>query len=62
MLGEATGLTGFWVIFAIVVFGGTMGFVGLIIGVPAFAVIYTWIKNWITQIAEKTYAYRNGCL
>ena len=53
VLGEATGLTGFWVIFAIVVFGGTMGFVGLIIGVPAFAVIYTWIKNWITRRLQK---------
>ena len=52
-MGEATGLTGFWVIFAIVVFGGTMGFVGLIIGVPAFAVIYTWIKNWITRRLQK---------
>ena len=53
VLGEATGLTGFWVIFAIVVFGGTLGFVGLIIGVPAFAVIYTWIKNWITRRLQK---------
>ncbi len=35
------------------VFGGTMGFVGLIIGVPAFAVIYTWIKNWITRRMQK---------
>ena len=68
VLGEATGLTGFWVIFAIVVFGGTMGFVGLIIGVPAFAVIYTWIKNWITRRLQKkhmpteTVAYRmQGC-
>ena len=53
VLGEATGLTGFWVIFAIVVFGGTLGFVGLIIGVPAFSVIYTWIKNWITRRLQK---------
>lgn len=53
VLGEATGLTGFWVIFAIVIFGGTLGFIGLIIGVPAFAVIYTWIKNWVTRRLKK---------
>ena len=57
VLGEATGLTGFWVIFAIVVFGGKMGFVGLIIGVPAFAVIYTWIKNWITRRLQKKHMH-----
>ena len=54
MLGEATGLTGFWVIFAIVVFGGTIGFVGLIIGVPAFAVIYTWIKTGLHADCRKS--------
>ena len=58
ILGNSTGLSGFWVIFAIVVFGGTMGFVGLIIGVPAFAVIYTWIKNWITRRLQKKHIQR----
>jgi len=45
ILGEKTGLRGFWVIFAIVVGGGLFGFVGMILGVPAFAVIYALIRR-----------------
>lgn len=39
ILGNATGLSSFSVLFAIIVFGGLFGFVGMIIGVPLFAVI-----------------------
>ena len=45
ILGESTGITGFWVIFAITLFGGLFGVPGMIIGVPAFAVIYAGIKS-----------------
>ena len=34
-----------WVLFSILVFGGLLGFVGMIIGVPAFAVIYDLVKK-----------------
>lgn len=47
ILGESTGLTGFWVIFAITFFGGLFGIFGMIIGVPIFAVIYAAIKSFI---------------
>ncbi len=40
ILGDKTGLSSFWVLFAILLFGGLFGFVGMIIGVPVFAVIY----------------------
>ena len=40
ILGDSTGLTGFWVIFAITLFGGLYGVLGMIVGVPIFAVIY----------------------
>lgn len=40
ILGNATGLSSFWVLFAIILFGGLWGFIGMIIGVPLFAVIY----------------------
>lgn len=40
ILGNVTGLSGFWVLFAILTFGGLFGFVGMLIGVPVFAVIY----------------------
>lgn len=39
ILGNSTGLSGFAVLFAIVLFGGLFGFLGMIIGVPLFAVI-----------------------
>ena len=45
ILGNSTGLSSFWVLFSILVFGGLMGFVGMIIGVPAFAVIYDLVKK-----------------
>lgn len=45
ILGNSTGLSSFWVLFSILVFGGLLGFVGMIIGVPAFAVIYDLVKK-----------------
>lgn len=44
ILGSSTGLTGFWVIFAITLFGGLFGIIGMIVGVPIFAVIYAAIR------------------
>ena len=40
ILGNKTGLSNFWVMFAIVVGGGLFGVIGMLVGVPAFAVIY----------------------
>jgi predicted PurR-regulated permease PerM len=45
ILGGATGLTSFWVIFAVIVMGGMLGIVGMFIGVPIFATIYMILKN-----------------
>lgn len=45
ILGSSTGISSFWVIFAITIFGGLWGVAGMIIGVPLFAVIYTIIKS-----------------
>ncbi len=47
ILGDSTGLTGFWVIFAITFFGGLFGVFGMIIGVPIFAVIYAAVRSFI---------------
>lgn len=49
ILGGTIGLNGFWIIFSIVVFGALFGMVGLIIGVPAFAMLYTWLKRWVAR-------------
>ena len=45
ILGDSTGLSAFWVLFAVTFFGGLFGFVGMLIGVPPFAVIYSLIRN-----------------
>lgn len=53
ILGNSTGLTSFWVIFAITFFGGWLGIFGMIIGVPLFAVIYAAIKSFINTMLQK---------
>lgn len=45
ILGSSTGISSFWVIFAITLFGGFWGVPGMIIGVPLFAVIYSLIQS-----------------
>ena len=49
ILGDSTGLSAFWVIFAILGFGGMFGFIGMILGVPTFAVIYYLIKSFVNE-------------
>lgn len=53
ILGQSTGLTGFWVIFSITIFGGLFGVLGMIIGVPFFAVVYTMIRRFIEYMLRK---------
>lgn len=54
--GETIGLDGFWVLFAILLFGGLFGFWGLFLGVPIFAVIYAAVRKFnSTQLTEKNY-------
>lgn len=54
ILGDSTGLTAFWVIFAVTLGGGLFGVPGMIVGVPAFAVIYSLIRVWINgRLKEK---------
>ena len=53
ILGHSTGLSSFWVLFSILLFGGLFGFVGMVIGVPAFAVIYNLVTQFINRRLEK---------
>ncbi len=45
ILGESTGLPSFWVIFALLLFGGFFGIVGMIIAVPVFALVFLGIRR-----------------
>lgn len=47
VLGNTTGLSSFWVLFSILLFGGLWGIVGMIVGVPLFAVIYDIIRRLV---------------
>ena len=49
ILGDSTGLSSFWVLFAITLFGGMWGLVGMIVGVPIVAVIYDLIRKLIRR-------------
>ena len=49
ILGDSTGLSAFWVIFAILLFGGLFGFVGMFVGVPTFSVIYMLVRRGISK-------------
>lgn len=54
ILGESTGISSFWVIFSITLFGGLWGVVGMIVGVPLFAVFYAIIKTiLVTKLTKK---------
>ncbi|MEG2203972.1 MAG: AI-2E family transporter [Oscillospiraceae bacterium] len=54
ILGDSTGLSAFWVVFAILFFGGAFGIFGMFIGVPTFGVIYWMIREKIiAQLGDK---------
>lgn len=49
ILGEHTGVSSFWVLFSILLFGGLWGVVGMIVAVPLFAVIYDLLKRLVIR-------------
>ena len=49
ILGDQLGLSGFWILFAILVAGDLWGLVGMLVGVPLFAVIYDLIRSFIRK-------------
>lgn len=53
ILGNTTGISEFWVTFALLLFGGIFGFLGMIIGVPLFAVVYYVAVLLINRQLEK---------
>ena len=53
ILGNTTGVSSFWVLFAILLFGGMWGGVGMVIEVPLFAVIYDIIRKLVYRGLRK---------
>ena len=54
ILGSSIGITSFWVLFAIVVGAGLFGFGGMILGVPVFVVIYTFLTKRVEERLKKS--------
>ena len=56
ILGDRLGLSGFWILFSIMIFSSLWGIVGMLIGVPLFAVIYDIIRSlirWLLNYREQ---------
>ena len=53
ILGDSTGLASFWVLFAVLVGGGLFGFIGMVVGIPVFAVIYAYLSRGINNKLKK---------
>lgn len=54
ILGESTGLSPFWVVFAIILGGGLFGVAGMFFGVPTLGVIYYLMKRLVdSRLAAK---------
>ncbi|MEG2658456.1 MAG: AI-2E family transporter [Clostridiales bacterium] len=44
ILGLSIGISAIWIVFSIVISGSLFGFVGMLVGVPVFAIIYTVLR------------------
>lgn len=53
VLGIKTGISEFWVTFSLLLFGGIFGFVGMIIAVPLFAVLYYIARMLVNRWLER---------
>lgn len=53
ILGDSIGISAFWILFSILVAGKLLGLVGMIIGVPLFAILYSIIKDFIESKLRK---------
>ncbi len=49
ILSQSVGISGFWVLFSIMFFSHIFGFLGFLIGVPIFAVIYDLVKRFVVR-------------
>ena len=49
IFGSTTGINGFWVMFAIILGAGLFGFWGMVLGVPVWVIIYTWLSRGVEK-------------
>ncbi len=51
--GQSTGISAMWVVFAILLFGGLYGFVGMLIGVPLLAVMFGVLRSIVNGLLRR---------
>ncbi|MBQ6372312.1 MAG: AI-2E family transporter [Oscillospiraceae bacterium] len=54
ILGNSTGISGFWVMFSIILGAGLFRFWGMLLGVPVFVVIYTLVNSLVKRKLERS--------
>ena len=55
IVGQTTGVSSFWVLFSILLFSGLFGFVGMVIGVPLFAVT----EHIVSELVNRSLCRKN---
>lgn len=60
ILGDSTGISAIWVLVSIVVGGGLFGFIGMLLGVPSFAVLYMLTKEYVAARLQEKKIDGNG--
>lgn len=61
ILANSIGLSGLWVMFSVIIGGGLFGIVGMVMGVPLFAVIYLVVSDMINKkLKSKNINYFNN--
>lgn len=53
ILGNSIGISAFWILFSILIAGKVLGILGMIIGVPLFAIIYSIVKEVVESRLKK---------
>ncbi|MBQ7013715.1 MAG: AI-2E family transporter [Oscillospiraceae bacterium] len=53
IIGDQIGLSGFWIVSAVIIGGGFFGFVGMLLAVPLFAVLYSLVSAYTSIRLEK---------
>lgn len=48
VLGDKMGMSGFWILFSVTIGGGLFGILGMFLGVPVFALIYSALREFAT--------------
>ena len=54
ILGNSVGISGFWVMFSIILGAGLFSFWGMLLGVPVFVVIQALFNNMVTRRLERS--------